>query len=260
MTTPLIRPELILSSDGPFLAAAELTQTESRTVHAHSHARGQLMGALNGLVSVGIERQQWVVPAIHAIWLPPHVAHSIRSYGPFSGWSVFIAEPRCQGLPSEPRALRTTPLLREAVRRAAQWQGADMAPAQVRIAEVILDEIAASQAEPLDLPSPRDATLVRITSALASDLSDPRGLEEWARWAGISPRTLSRRFLAETGLRFAQWRQQARLLRALELLADGVSVTAVALELGYDNVSAFIDMFKRATGTTPGRYAPTSSA
>ncbi|MGE8488865.1 MAG: helix-turn-helix domain-containing protein, partial [Paraburkholderia nemoris] len=77
----------------------------------------------------------------------------------------------------------------------------------------------------------------------------------WAAWAGVAPRTLSRRFVAETGLTFAQWRQQARLLRALELVADGLPVTTIALELGYDNVSAFIDMFRRVMGTTPGRYA-----
>jgi AraC-like DNA-binding protein len=31
-------------------------------------------------------------------------------------------------------------------------------------------------------------------------------------------------------------------------------VTTVALELGYDNVSAFIAMFRRTFGVTPGRY------
>ena len=254
MTTPLIQPDRITSPGGPFLAAAALTQTASRTMTSHSHAHGQLMGALNGLVSIGIGRRQGVVPAVHAIWMPPHVEHSMRSHGPFSGWSVFIAERRCDVLPSTPRALRATPLLREAVRRAAQWQGSAMDAARTRIAEVILDEIAASKAEPLDLPSPQDDRLVRITTAFGANVSDTRSMEEWAEWAGVSPRTLSRRFISETGLSFAQWRQQARLMRALELIADGRSVTAIALELGYDNVSAFIDMFKRATGTTPGRY------
>ncbi|WP_430507282.1 helix-turn-helix domain-containing protein, partial [Burkholderia sp. BCCCDS15] len=36
-----------------------------------------------------------------------------------------------------------------------------------------------------------------------------------------------------------------------------VPVTTIALDLGYDNVSAFIDMFRRALGTTPGRYMET---
>jgi len=260
MTTPLIRPDLVLSSDGPFLAAAELTQRESRATSSHSHARGQLMGALSGLVSVGVNRQQWVVPAIHAIWIPPHCEHSVRSYGPFSGWSVFIAEPRCAALPPEPRAIRTTPLLRAAVSRAASWDGTPLDAQRARIADVILDEVAASKAESLGLPAPDDARLARITDALAQDLSDSRRLEEWAEWAGFSPRTLSRRFVAETGMSFAQWRAQARLLRALELVAEGISVTTIALELGYDNVSAFIDMFRRATGTTPGRYAASKAS
>jgi AraC-like DNA-binding protein len=254
MNRPLIRPDLVLSQDGPFLAAAVLTQQEGRETSPHTHARGQLMGALSGLVSVGVEAQQWVVPAIHAIWIPPHCVHSVRSYGPFSGWSVFVAEARCATLPAEPRAIRTTPLLREAVRRAATWPGAELDVVQTRVAEVILDELAASKPESLGLPRPADARLVRIADALASDLADNRRLEEWAEWGGVSPRTLSRRFVAETGLSFAQWRQQARLMRALERVADGVPVTAIALDLGYENVSAFIEMFRRATGTTPGRY------
>ena len=173
---------------------------------------------------------------------------------PFSGWSVFITERSCELLPREARAIKTTPLLREAVRRAATWPGIDLDQAQTRIAEIIVDELAASKEESLGLPSPDDPRLVRITDALARDLSDNRRLEQWAAWAGLSPRTLSRRFVAETGMTFAQWRQQARLLRALELVADEVPVTTIALELGYDNVSAFIDMFRRTLGTTPGRY------
>jgi len=47
---------------------------------------------------------------------------------------------------------------------------------------------------------------------------------------------------------------RARLLRGLELLAEGQSVTTVALELGYCNISAFIALFKRTFGVTPTRY------
>ncbi|WP_250517867.1 helix-turn-helix transcriptional regulator [Caballeronia sp. INDeC2] len=259
-TQPLIRPDLVLSPEGPFLAGAELRQSEPRETSMHHHPRGQLMGALSGLVSVAVEREQWVVPAIHAIWIPPHCAHAVRSHGPFSGWSVFIEEVRCADLPAVPRAIRTTALLREAVHRAASWPGATLDVQQTRIAEVIVDEVAAAPAELLRLPSPHDARLARVTDALACNLSDARRLEEWAAWAGLSARTMSRRFIAETGMSFAQWRQQARLLRALELVADGVSVTAIAFELGYDNVSAFIDMFRRATGHTPGRYKADKAA
>ncbi|GLU33635.1 helix-turn-helix transcriptional regulator [Trinickia caryophylli] len=260
MPTPIVRPELMSSPESPFLVAGELTQSEVREVPPHSHARGQIMAALGGLASVGVDKHRWVVPAIYAIWIPPHWVHSVRSYGPFSGWSVFIAEHRCATLPAAPRAIRTTPLLREAVRRAASWPGGELDDAQLRIAEVIMDELRGAPAESLGLPRPDDARLARITDALANDLSDDRQLAQWAAWVGLAPRTLSRRFLSETGMTFAQWRQKARLLRALELVADRVPVTAIALQLGYDNVSAFIDMFRRAFGTTPGRYLASQRA
>jgi AraC-like DNA-binding protein/quercetin dioxygenase-like cupin family protein len=258
--TRIVPGDVVASNEGPFLAAGELDQAEPHVVSAHRHPRGQLMGALTGLVSVGIASRQWVVPAIHAIWIPPHVEHSVRSYGPFAGWSVFISEARCRDLPTSPRAIRTTALLREAVHRAAQWTSAPLDAARARIAEVILDELKAAHAEPLHLPRPTDAALVKITDALAGDLGDNRRQEEWAAWAGVSPRTMSRRFVAQTGLTFGRWRQQARMLAALERVADGVPVTTIALELGYENVSAFIDVFRKTFGTTPGRYmVPLSS-
>jgi AraC-like DNA-binding protein len=65
---------------------------------------------------------------------------------------------------------------------------------------------------------------------------------------------LARLFERETGLSFARWRQQARLLRALELLALGEAVTGVALDLGYESLSAFISMFRQSLGTTPAKY------
>ncbi len=37
-------------------------------------------------------------------------------------------------------------------------------------------------------------------------------------------------------------------------LAEGHSVTAMALDVGYQNPSAFIEMFKRALGVTPEQY------
>ena len=77
----------------------------------------------------------------------------------------------------------------------------------------------------------------------------------WAEWVAIAPRTMTRRFVTETGFTFTEWRQRVRLLRALELLASGQAVTTVALALGYDNSSSFIALFKRTFGKTPGRYS-----
>jgi AraC-like DNA-binding protein len=254
MTHPLISPQQAQSADGPFLIAVEKTGEDVRVTPSHNHARGQLLGALHGLLSVGVDNQQWVVPAIHAVWIPPHRTHALRSHGAYSGWNVYIEEAACAPLPAEPCTVRISALLREAVRRAASWHSAVLDAAQLRVAGVILDEIQSLPRERLGLPMPQDTRLQRIAHALTHDLADNRRMQQWAEWAAISPRTLSRRFVDETGFSFAEWRQQARLLRALEMLAADAPVTTVALELGYDNVSAFIAMFKRAMGTTPSRY------
>ncbi|HEY9027601.1 MAG TPA: helix-turn-helix transcriptional regulator [Burkholderiaceae bacterium] len=243
-----------LRRGGTNLVARAGIERAGRVTAPHRHPEGQLFGATRGVLTVGTDAGLWVVPASHAVWVPPHQRHSLRSHGPFDGCSVYIAESACAGLPGAPCAIRCGGLLREAIARAASWDARAHDAPRRRIADVILDEIRAAQTEAPGLPLPVDARLMKIARALLADLSDARGLEHWAAQGAVSVRTLSRRFVAETGLTFADWRQRARLMRAIELLAAGTPVTTVALSLGYDNVSAFIAMFRRAHGVTPARW------
>ena len=55
---------------------------------------------------------------------------------------------------------------------------------------------------------------------------------------------------------FLQWKQQIALLHAVNLLADGHTTAEVAEKLGYENVSSFIELFKKRFKVTPGRYFP----
>nr|WP_257154413.1 helix-turn-helix transcriptional regulator [Pseudomonas sp. ICMP 8385] len=227
---------------------------ERRVTERHCHARGQLLGATQGLLSVDASISQWVVPTTHAVWIPPNIPHGVRSHGPFAGWNVYVSEVVCIDLPETPCILAVSGLLREAVARAAEWAVEPFNDAQSRLAGVLLDEIRTLPRVVLGLPMPQDARLRKIAQALSDHPDDPRGLQAWAAWAGLAPRTLTRRFVVETGFSFTEWRQRVRLLRALEMLAADMSVTRVALELGYENVSAFIALFRRTFGVTPGRY------
>jgi AraC-like DNA-binding protein len=58
----------------------------------------------------------------------------------------------------------------------------------------------------------------------------------------------------ETGMTFGAWRERLRLTAAVARLGEGEPVTAVAYDLGYQSPSAFIAMFRRSLGDTPGRY------
>ena len=52
---------------------------------------------------------------------------------------------------------------------------------------------------------------------------------------------------------FPRWRTQLRLHLALRLLAEGLPVTTVGHRCGWSTTSAFVDVFRRALGHTPGR-------
>ena len=98
-----------------------------------------------------------------------------------------------------------------------------------------------------DLRSQIDLVLRSGFDTLATD--DP---ESVARKLGIGVRTMQRR-LREEGASFRSIRDAVRLDRARRLLADtSLSVSEVAERLGFADVSAFDNAFKRWTGATPG--------
>ena len=83
----------------------------------------------------------------------------------------------------------------------------------------------------------------------------PRDFATLAHEVGLSERSLFRGFQRETGLSPGQWRRQMQVLRSLELLANGRSVTETSLEVGYESTGAFIRAFRQIVGITPSAYA-----
>lgn len=221
----------------------------------HSHRKAQLVFASKGVMTVTTDRGAFVVPPQFAVWMPGGVVHRINTRGPLAMRTLYIRDSAVPGLPAEVCVLRVSRLLRELV-LAAVATPADypVDGPEARMMQVILDQLRAQPRAPLALAMPLDRRLRKVAEALYDDPADNRGLDEWARVAGASARTLARLFQAETGLGFRAWRQQLRLQRALEMLAEGIPVTTVALDLGYESPSAFIAMFRRILGASPGRY------
>jgi AraC-like DNA-binding protein len=198
---------------------------------------------------------QWIVPPTRAIWMPAGVSHAIRCIGVVRMRSVYVRPDAAPQLPPRPQAVGVSALLRELVRAAMEVEGA-YAPASRdgRLMRLLLDELQALPVLPLHLPLPADARVSRICARLAAHPDDASTLADWAATLHVDAKTIQRLFARETGMTFGQWRQQARLLHALERLALGDKVVDVALALGYDSPSAFATMFKRQFGETPSAY------
>ena len=76
-----------------------------------------------------------------------------------------------------------------------------------------------------------------------------------AAMVNITTRTLNRRFQSSIGMRPIEYIQAVRIEQAKRLLESGdVSIKSLAHQVGYDDISSFTRLFKRATGLTPKEY------
>jgi AraC-like DNA-binding protein len=161
-----------------------------------------------------------------------------------------------EGLPIEPRIIALAPLLKEIVVRMTTWvENREANAARRRLVDVLHDEIRVASQIKLHLPVPRDPSLKRLAARLAENPEARKDLAALAREFGLSERSLFRNFQKETGLSPGQWRRQMQMLRSLELLVEGRSVTETASEVGYESISAFIRAFRETAGVTPTVYA-----
>lgn len=224
-------------------------------VHPHSHEWHQLIYASRGAMSVNTADGSWVVPSKRAVWMPAKIIHEIEMIGSVSMRTLYLKPDLNGSLPKHCHVIEVTPLLRELILHTIDTGMLDRnVPSQRRLIGIIVDQLSAVAAVPLKLPMPNDARALRIAEALRESPGDTTSLAHLSRKAGASKRTIERLFQAETEMSFGKWRQQMRLLHAVRLLALGESVTAAALEVGYDSTSAFIAAFKTVLGTTPGQY------
>ena len=222
---------------------------------AHSHRRAQLFHIVSGSLTVETARGTFVVPPERAVWIPSGVKHAVTYLQKSALRYLFFRPEAAKRLPEDPSVVRLSPLLRELIPAFMEYARADAVrgPAK-RIADVILDQLETVPVLPLHLPMPTSARLRRAVRALADDPGLVADLGALAGQAALSERSFERHFQSETGLSFRAWRQQARLMKAVEWLSLGHKVGDIADRLGYEQPSAFVASFRRAFGVTPSKY------
>ncbi|MFF8669904.1 AraC family transcriptional regulator [Streptomyces sp. NPDC015242] len=225
--------------------------TSGDRIDAHRHDDHQIVYAGSGVVEVTTDAGTWFAPGTRALWIPAGTVHAHRAHGRL--------DLRLVGLPAaanplgldRPAVLTVSPLLRELILAHTRDPGDD-SPARRRLRAVLCDQLRLSPQQPLRLPVPTDPRLAAVCALVHADPADVRTLAALGAATGVGERTLSRLFRAEFGMTFPQWRTQSRLYHALRMLADGLPVTTVAHRCGWSSASAFIDVYRRSFGTTPG--------
>ena len=99
-------------------------------------------------------------------------------------------------------------------------------------------------------PTSRPTRAVRLAGGLT--------LDDIARHASVSPRTLTRKFRAATGLPPGEWLQRERLRRPQRLLeSTDTPVQQVARGAGYDSSATMRAQFALHLHTSPRAYRKT---
>jgi AraC-like DNA-binding protein/mannose-6-phosphate isomerase-like protein (cupin superfamily) len=222
---------------------------------SHRHARGQLVFAETGVMTVGTEHGRWVVPPGRAVWIPSGIAHELRMMSAVDTITIWVETSPALGLPAACRVVQVSPLMRSLLQAAADVPSEyDPNGREGVLMSLLLHELRVLPELPLCLPFPQHERLAARCHAFLQQPESRDTIDRWCAELGMSRRAFTRAFRKETGLSFAAWRQQACLFAAMPRLAAGEAITTIALDLGYESPAAFTTMFKRLQGVPPRQY------
>jgi AraC-like DNA-binding protein/mannose-6-phosphate isomerase-like protein (cupin superfamily) len=227
----------------------------------HRHRKAQCVMAVSGVLTCEAGGGIWIVPPRDALWIPPGIEHRITMAGSVEGYNAFIEPAAARSLPTACRTIAATPLLRELLIPTAQYPiNVSEGGMESRVASLLLEEIAIAEVGGMHLPMPTDERLRAVFRSIVESPADRGTIANWAKRHAMSERTFARLVVAETGMSFGRWRQQLGIILAIQRMAEGVSVQRVAGVLGYESVGSFVTMFRKALGTSPGRYMAARSS
>ncbi|MQR00567.1 AraC family transcriptional regulator [Glaciimonas soli] len=228
-------------------------------IDPHAHEWAQVLYAVEGVMWVEAEREALIVPPQRAVWLPAGTVHSIQMLSAVDMRNLYLHECKITHLSKQSDVFEVSKLLRELISTITDIDAKgdiDEEYVQAAFGLVVLELERAPRSSfriPLPAASESDRRLEMLCRAVIANPSIAISFEQHAASAGASVRTLSRLFIRELGVGFAEWRRQVQLAVAVSKLAEGVSVSNIAREFGY-LTSSFSDMFRRELGTSPTKF------
>lgn len=224
----------------------------------HSHERSQFLYSMQGMMDVETSAGKWLVLPYRGVWIPAGEVHAVTMLNA-STRSLYIESKSDQIRGLECEVVTVSPLLHslllEAVKLPLLYEerGRDGA-----LISLLLHEVQEAEALPFYTPLPNDPALLTLCQAFIQMPVITSSPTDWAEKLHRSLRTFNRFFQAELGMTFSEWRQHVVLMSALMMLGKNLSITTIALTLGYESPSAFSAMFKKALGSSPSEFMKSS--
>lgn len=223
-----------------------------QTFGDHDHEQHQLTWAPGGTLCAQTPGAQWSLPRTMALWIPGGMLHDVGVERECEVIVIKFNAMLCARLDRDAVAVPVTGVMRAIAGRLADpgFTG----ERRRRMEQVLLDELTPVAPSLVAVPMPTDDRAIAVAERVIADPADGRTLAEWGRVVGAGERTLVRYFAEQTGLTFSAWRTHVRMRAASAHLERGGTTTAAAALVGYRDVGAFIDAFRRTMGCTPGSF------
>ncbi len=226
----------------------------------HAHARHQLLYAARGSMQLWVDDAQWLLPPGRAAWIPARLRHRVEARA-LRLRTVYLHPRRVHGAPRRAGVFGASVLAREMILHAMRW-GPDDAPDRASraffgaLASLCVEWAAGSAS--FRLPVAQSPALHRAMQWTLEHVTGRPTVEQAARAAGLSTRSLARRFAEETGTTWRRFLHDARMLEAMRRLGEpDVRVGDVAMALGFGSQAAFTHAFTAFTGESPRRFVAT---
>lgn len=217
----------------------------------HEHV---LLWQVRGASEVVVDGTRQELRSGWALWVPAGVPHSFTTADGAVVLPTFFPAASTATTLERPTAVAVDDDLSTLLLACVQASYSIIRP-RADLARQVLALLEAGPAAPSALPVPVSGAARVVAEALRFNPGDERGVEELARAAHASARTVERSFAAETGMTLREWRIRNRMEVAARLLRARTAPDAVAQRVGYTSGSAFRRVFKDRFGMTPTQYA-----
>lgn len=236
-----------------------ITELEEFNFRSHAHSRHQLVYILSGTLHIEVEGISHFVTDRHLVWIPRGVAHRLSSNN--RRISLLTSYFCMDGIEGDAFAVYRTD---ELVAGNLRYISSCTAISRGRNPELhafavsffrLLPQLCPKASFPTQLfIVPRDSRLRPVLEYVRANLGRDLSIGQVAAHFGFSVRNLTRMF-TDSGIRFVHYLNYHRVVRAIELLADGaMNIEQTAYEVGFNSPGSFSRVFKQVTGESPSAY------
>lgn len=233
-------------------------QTEQR-LPSHQHDKAQLLLVYGGIAYLQTQERDLYIPSNHYIWIPGNYPHNLMfNTQDLYIINIYFPQEKAGGFYDELGIYPVSKLLSEMLSFSEKWQG-DYAEGswEFEFLSTLKNVLSKENLKKfsIQLPTTDDQRLNAITNSIRTRLNESLSLEDTAKRAGMSVRSLTRLFQAKLHITYIQYLKMLRIIKAMELINDtDLNMTEIAYEVGYSNIAAFSNNFHQLTNMRPTEF------